>query len=518
MTIFITNITFAFILFFTGFSLHANSDTLQLYAAHCASCHGVQRLGSMGPALLPGNLKRLKKNSATSVILHGRIATQMPAFINKLTDQQIKSLVDFIYTPLDHLPEWNMSNILASKIIYKDVLNLGNKPVWDADPMNLFIVVELADHHATLLNGDTFEPIHRFPTRFALHGGPKYSPDGRYVYFGSREGWITKYDIYNLTVVAEIRVGINMRNIAVSSDGRYLIAGNYLPHTLVILSAEDLSPIKIISVKDGQGKTSRVSAVYDAAPRNSFIVALKDIKQVWEISYQDRPPAGFSGWVHDYREDSGDANRSASFPVKKINVNYYLDDFFFSRNYDLIIGASRDGKGQVVNLDLGRVTHRIDLPGMPHLGSGITWYYNNKLVLATPNLKSGTVSIIDMESWKVIKRIKTLGPGFFMRSHENTNYAWVDVFFGPHKDAVHIIDKRTLEIIKTIRPAPGKTAAHVEFDKTGKHALLSIWDKDGAIIVYDSASLKEIKRIAMKKPSGKYNIHNKITRSAGTSH
>jgi len=502
----------------TSVSTLASSNTQELFKTHCSSCHGVQRLGVMGPALLPENLKRLRKKSAINVIQHGRVATQMPAFKDKLNNEEIKSLVDYIYTPLDHIPSWNMDNIIASQIMYDDAKNLDNKPVWEADPMNLFIVVELADHHATLLNGDTFTPIHRFATRFALHGGPKYSPDGRFVYFGSRDGWITKYDIYHLKVVAEVRAGINMRNIAVSSDGRYIIAGNYLPHTLVVFSAENLSPIKIIDVENEEGKSSRVSAVYDAAPRNSFIAALKDIKQVWEISYEDSPAAGFSGWVHDYREDSGDADRKASFPVRKIKVNDYLDDFFFNQTYDIIIGSSRDSKGQVVNLDLGRVTHRIDLPGMPHLGSGITWKYKGKTVLATPNLKTSAVSIIDMESWEVIKRIKTLGPGFFMRSHENTNYAWVDVFFGPNKEAVHIIDKRTLEIVKTIKPAPGKTAAHVEFDKTGEHALLSIWDDDGAIIVYDSESLEELKRLPMKKPSGKYNVHNKITRSAGTSH
>jgi hypothetical protein len=314
-----------------------------------------------------------------------------------------------------------------------------------------------------------------------------------------------------------VRAGINMRNVAVSSNGKYLIAGNYLPHTLVVFSTDDLSPLKIIPVASADS-SSRVSAVYDAAPRNSFIAALKDIPEVWEISYEDHPPRGFGDWIHDYREDSGDLSPQEKFPLRKIAVADYLDDFFFNQQYDLLIGASRDGKGQVVDLDLGRVTHSIDLPGMPHLGSGITWNYQGRRVLATPNLKENAVSIIDMQSWKTIKRIETLGPGFFMRSHENSPYAWVDVFFGPQKEVVHIIDKRTLEIVKTLRPAPGKTAAHVEFDKQGKHALLSIWDMDGALIVYNGDSLEEIKRLPMKKPSGKYNVHNKITRSAGTSH
>jgi hypothetical protein len=77
---------------------------------------------------------------------------------------------------------------------------------------------------------------------------------------------------------------------------------------------------------------------------------------------------------------------------------------------------------------------------------------------------------------------------------------------------------RSLEVVATLRPAPGKTAAHIEFTRDGRFALASIWDNDGAIVVYDAATFKEIKRIPMVKPSGKYNVFNKTTRSAGTSH
>ncbi|MBI5461285.1 MAG: hypothetical protein HY941_03770 [Gammaproteobacteria bacterium] len=56
------------------------------------------------------------------------------------------------------------------------------------------------------------------------------------------------------------------------------------------------------------------------------------------------------------------------------------------------------------------------------------------------------------------------------------------------------------------------------FPEDGKYALLSIWDMDGAVIVYDANTLQEIKRIPMKKPSGKYNVWNKTHYSEGTSH
>ncbi|MDR9437141.1 MAG: cytochrome D1 domain-containing protein [Thiohalophilus sp.] len=504
------------LLMLLSFSVMANPEPL--YQQHCASCHAPNRLGAMGPALLPGNLKRLKKNEAAEVIRQGRPATQMPGFSDKLNDEQIAALVEYIYTPLPELPSWGEAEIEASHQIHYRQSELSDTPVFDADPLNLFMVVELGDHHATVLDGDKFEPIHRFETHFALHGGPKYSPSGRYVYFASRDGWISKFDMYNLKTVAEIRAGINTRNLAVSADGRYVMVGNYLPHTLVLLDAKDLSPIRIFGVRDKQGRSSRVSAVYTAPPRGSFVAALKDVKEVWEISYLDEPEPVATGYMHDYRYEEGYMDRGP-FPLRRIMLDDYLDDFFFDQSYKHLIGAARNANnGQVINMIVGRKIAEVDLQGLPHLGSGISWEYQGRRVLATPNLKKGEVSVIDMQTWETVKTIKTHGPGFFMRSHKNSPYAWVDVFFGPHHDEVHIIDKSTLEIVKTLKPVPGKTAAHVEFDRDGRHALLSIWDKEGYVIVYDAKTLEEVKRLPMNKPSGKYNVYNKTRYTEGTSH
>ena len=37
-------------------------------------------------------------------------------------------------------------------------------------------------------------------------------------------------------------------------------------------------------------------------------------------------------------------------------------------------------------------------------------------------------------------------------------------------------------------------------------------------VVYDAQTLQEVKRLLMRRPVGKYNVYNKITRSEGTSH
>lgn len=499
-------------------SAWAAPDAAALYQAHCAACHGADRLGGTGPALLPSNLERLRKPAAITTITDGRIATQMPGFAGKLSADDVKALTDLIYTPLAKMPAWGLDEIRASRIQHVHPGSLGDKPVFKADPLNLFVVVELGDHHATILDGDKFEPITRFPTRYALHGGPKFSPDGRFVYFASRDGWIAKYDIWNLKLVAEVRAGINTRNLAISSDGRFAMVANYLPHTLVALDTRDLQPIRVIDVKDGTGKSSRVSAVYDAAPRKSFVAALKDIPEVWEMSYDASAPPVYQGLVHDHKLGEGIAVQGP-FPPLRIKLEDYLDDFFFNSTYEYLIGTSREGRSQVVDLDLKRKVASIDLPGMPHLGSGISWDYQGRPVLATPNLKEGLVTVIDMKSWQTVKQIKTAGPGFFMRSHEDTPYAWVDAFNSTKdRDVIQIIDKQKLEVVTVLRPSPGKVAAHTEFTRDGKYALVSIWENDGELVIYDAQTLKEIKRLPMKKPSGKYNVHNKITRSAGTSH
>jgi mono/diheme cytochrome c family protein/DNA-binding beta-propeller fold protein YncE len=500
----------------------AEGDASAIYQTHCAACHGADRLGGAGPALLPENLQRLRQPDAAKVIADGRLATQMPAFSAQLDAEEIAALVDLIYRPLPDVPRWGTEEIEASRVVPPPPRDPVTAPVFTADPLNLFVVVEAGDHHVTILDGDRFEPLARFQSRFALHGGPKFSPDGRFVYFASRDGWITKHDLYGLAVVAEARAGINTRNLAISDDGRVLAVANYLPHSVVILDAETLRPLKVIDATDARGTaSSRVSAVYQAAPRRSFVVALKDLPELWEISYAPDPPAIFTGFVHSYEQGMVEAlpRSQEAFPIRRIALSQPLDDFFFTPDYDALIGSSRDGNNAVVvHLDVRREIAELPLPGLPHLGSGITWMRNGRRVMATPNIKEGRVSIIDMETWSLTADIETLGPGFFMRSHENTRYSWVDTSLGAGRDAIQLIDKQTLKVAHTLRPAPGKTANHVEFTRDGRYALVSVSEMDGGLVVYDAETLQEVKRLPMVKPVGKYNVYNKINRSEGTSH
>ncbi|MBK9080416.1 MAG: cytochrome D1 domain-containing protein [Hyphomicrobium sp.] len=500
--------------------VHAQSDAKQLYDAHCAACHGAERLGGTGPALIPDTLSRMRGPVLAKVISEGRASTQMPAFADKLSQDDITALADFLGKPLASIPSWTEADITASRSFNADYKAVTS-PTFKADPLNIFLVVETGDHHVSVLDGDTFDRLDRFATPFAVHGGPKFSPDGHFVFIMSRDGWVQKYDIWALKEVGRVRAGLNARNIAMSKDGKWLAVANYLPHTLTILNSEDLSVARIFDVADRTGVTSRVSAVYQAPTRNSFVLALKDVAEIWEISTDPNAEPVLEGYVHSHEKGMVEAIPSSQglFARRRIAISQPLDDFFFDPEYRNLIGAARDGnKAVVVNLIVGREIAELPLPGMPHLGSGISWMRDGKRVMATPHLKEAKLSIISVDDWSVVATIPTEGPGFFLRSHESSPYVWADVFFGPNKNAMHVIDKQSLQIVKTLRPVPGATVAHVEFDRYGRHAVVSVWEDDGAIIIYDAKTLEEVRRIPMRKPSGKYNVFNKITFSEGTSH
>ena len=116
----------------------------------------------------------------------------------------------------------------------------------------------------------------------------------------SRDGWVQKYDLWSLDEVGRVRAGLNSRNIALSNDGKWLAVANYLPATLTILAAEDLSVARVIDVAGQDGTPSRVSAVYQAPTRDSFVLALKDVPEIWEIATDPEAPPVHAGFVHSH--------------------------------------------------------------------------------------------------------------------------------------------------------------------------------------------------------------------------
>jgi len=65
------------------------------YQANCATCHGVEREGDVGPPLLPDQLTE-SDDFYFDVIQNGEGG--MPAWGDRLSDEDINTLIDFLRT------------------------------------------------------------------------------------------------------------------------------------------------------------------------------------------------------------------------------------------------------------------------------------------------------------------------------------------------------------------------------------------------------------------------------------
>ena len=79
----------------------AQPDAERIYRDNCASCHGADRLGGTGPALIPETLSRLRGDALTTTISQGRTQTQMPAFSETLSKDDIAALTAYLQRPVE---------------------------------------------------------------------------------------------------------------------------------------------------------------------------------------------------------------------------------------------------------------------------------------------------------------------------------------------------------------------------------------------------------------------------------
>jgi len=441
-----------------------------IYIKHCASCHHAERYGLRAPALIPETLKPYKKEELAGIIKDGLPATQMPSFKKVLTDQDVEKLVSYITIPIENV-HWTDEDIQNSREIA--VKKESPAVLSGIDRENITLIVE-SGKSVTVMNGSNFESLDKFSVG-AIHGGPKFSHALRYIYAPTRDGVITKYDIDTLQKIGTIKVGVNMRNIALSEDDKLLAAANYLPNNMIVLDS-DFNLIKRIDV------TGKIGGIYALHNKKEFVCSFRDAAELWFIDY------------------------NKGFAIEKIALPEPFEDISISPFEDIIIGASRKGtKIYVYSFKDKKIIGSFDTEGMPHLASATYWIEKGALYTAVNHLKRPVLTILDLNNLKVVKEITLEGSGFFVRTHQATPYIWVDT----NTDKIQLVDKATQKVAKTLIPSDGKKAMHIEFTKDGRYALVSIYEEEGALVIYDAFNLNEIKRLPFKKPAGKYNALNK---------
>lgn len=399
-----------------------------------------------------------------------------------------------IVHPLPERPQTRQGNVLNS-----------------AEMLNRVVVVEAAGNHAALLDVGKFEVIHQFAYRNGLQGEPQFTPDGRYVFLASRDGWIGKFDLQYLQLVAEVRAGTELQNMAVSGDGKFLAVATVEPHALVLLDTDlNLRNFHVARSKDGRA-SSRVLSVSTAASRQSFVVALADVPEVWEISTNPAADDVATGMVHDFQYKEG-AFIPGFLNPRRTTLAQPLSDLLLTPDGNELVGVDRrSGKAVVVHLDVRKQIAEFDLPGPANLRAGIAWRARPSARMALPKTEDGLVSIIDLKEWKAIKSLQMPGTGILAHSAESNYFLWTGSTVSAVRDTLAVFDKRTLESVVELTPAPGKRLAHVAFTANGRHLMVSVSesrDNGGAIIIFDASTFKELGRIPMERPLAVYGMHN----------
>lgn len=497
-----------------------------MYFQRCAGCHGVLRKGATGKSLLPKDTLE-KGTKRLSRIIELGTEGGMNNFDDIFSKAEIDLLAKYIQLEPPIPPEMPLSLMKERHKVYIDAKDYPTKPLHGRNWENFFVVIERDAGKVAIVDGDTYEVVDHIDTGYAVHvikatehhntqHLDKGEVAGRFWYTQGRDGKMTKIDLWQKPgsmLVAETQMAYDARDVAVSGDGKYVIGGGYWPPHFVILDAKTMEPLKVVSTRgiDVDGNyvnEARVAAIYTTPNEPTFLVAVKELGQMWQVDYTDLD----------------------NLRIEQINSAKFLHDGFFDPTGRYFqIAANASDKMVVVDTKDRKLEAMIDTDAKPHPGPGANWI-DPKCgpVAGTTHLGVGLVSVWGNDpinhkdkAWKLCYEVETDGAGVFIRTHPKSKYVWADQTKHPEPEvqqSVQVFDKKTRKIVKTIRVTEeeGKAAVHMEFNKDGTEVWVSVWNRKdnknptGEIVVYDAETLKEKKRIkGLTTPTGKFNVHNR---------
>lgn len=482
----------------------------RLYAEHCAVCHGADRGGYIGPAL-NSDQTRLTRDEVGIKILTGGGTTLMPQHPTwrvRLSADDRDLLASLITKRPRQSMSWGLEDIRKSlEVFVADESKLPVKPTYRISHLDDLMAVMGRGRFASgkesrvlFFDGRTHRKVGEVPTRFAPHLMDFHPTQERWAYVRDDIGYIHKIDLYSMKVVRKVRAGLNGASLAVSRDGRFLAAGSYVPHTAVILDAATLEPLKLIELRgvDPDGKTVEAdSGMITGTPfADYFVIALEQAGQVWVVDL-----------------------RQADMPITKITeVGRHLHDAFLSPDGRYVVVSSYDDNvNTVVDLAEKRIARKIPAGCQPHLGSGAIVRSHGRLLGIGTNIGSSPcasheVTVFDMNTFEVVKRIPVIGPTESPAAHPKAPYVVVDIVgTGPEANKIQFIDKETLEVVRTV--TVGEMLSHSHFPEyTARGEFLYVSARHGGdrpagyhrdrLVIYDARTLNEVKSISIEVPAG----------------
>jgi len=511
----------------------------KMFEKECQGCHGPNHEGGVGADLRPAQIKKKNAYTLADVILNGRAGTAMPPFAEKMNKGDADKMVDYLqHFKGKKLKVLTLDAVKAGWKNLNDRLAFAKKYPHAVDVKkntDICFVTERDAARVVFVDGTSGKVLSRHPAGFAVHVTVTNKRQPRYAYSISRSGLVTMFDLNTpgQQKIAQIQVGSDSRGLAVSPDGKYLMAGNYVPGGAILMDAMTLEPLKVYPTSsvidmDGNIGSSRVAGVYDTPYGPYIAFALKDAGHVYIVDYS-----------------------KANFPIVGDipNIGKILHDGFENEGKEIgryLMQASQgsDVMGIVDFKTKSLVAKVYTGPGTkPHPGQGSSWYNDRYGQLyATNSMNVGDVVIWD-SNWDVVKNVATAGGGLFVGTSEHTPFIWSDcVLGGPSNwNKIYLINKQTLETdrilavgtkkgtitdpvthktlyswkVPTVKNKKGKVIVprilHAEPANHGHWTMVSEWNA-GRIGIYEAKTGKFVKYIkGLTTPTFTYSIEHRQT-------
>jgi nitrite reductase (NO-forming)/hydroxylamine reductase len=498
----------------------------KIYFERCAGCHGVLRKGATGKPLTPDITIEKGTPYLETFIKYGSPAG-MPNWgtSGELTDEEVNLMARYIQQTPPQPPEFGLAEMKATWKVIVPPEKRPKKKMNNYNLDNLFSVTLRDVGKVALIDGDTKKIINIVPTGYAVHIS-RLSASGRYLYVIGRDAKINMIDLWmeKPDNVAEIRIGLEARSVETSKfkgyEDKYAIAGSYWPPQYVIMDADTLEPLKIVSTRGMTVDTQeyhpepRVASIVASHYRPEFVVNIKETGKTHLVDYSDID----------------------NLKITEIPLARFLHDggWDASKRY-FLVAANNSNKIAVIDAKEGKRVALIDVGNIPHPGRGAN-FVDPKYgpVWATGHLGDETIAVIGTDpekhpqyAWKVVRTLKGQGGGnLFIKTHPKSKHLYVDTPLNPDpkvSQSVAVFDITNLDAPPKILPIAewagldddgAKRVVQPEFNKAGDEVWFSVWsakDKKSAIVVVDDKTLQPkavIKDPALITPTGHFNVYN----------
>lgn len=459
-------------------------DVEKVFEKECQGCHGPNHEGGVGSDLRPAVTAKKNAYELAAVILNGKAGTAMPGFKEKFSKADADKMVDYIqHFKGRKIDQLTLEAVKGGWKKLNDRMEFFKKYPNPADVKrntDICFVTERDAERVAFVDGTNGKILSKHPAGFAVHVTVTNKRQPRYAYSISRSGLVTMFDLNTpgQQKIAEVQVGTESRGLAVSPDGKYLMAGNYTPGGAILMDAMTLEPLKVYPTSsvikpNGDIDSSRVAGIFDTPYGPYIAFALKDGGHVYIIDYS-KPGFPIVGDIPNIGDILHDG-----FLNEGKEIGRYL--FIASQGSDVVGVVDFKTKSLVTKIYTGPASK-------PHPGQGSSWFNETlkQQLGATVNMNLGQVTIWD-DHFDVIRQIPTGGGGLFVGTSEHTPFIWADNVLGSSDvwNQVHLINKQTLELdrIITVGTTEGTVTDPVTHKVLYKWAVPTVKDDKGNAVV-----------------------------------